>query len=220
MFHPAFQDFIKPQWRKIIETLKHDGGLPVAELARRTAGSYMTVKTHCEELAEAGYLARTRLPRAAVGRPEIFYSLAGKADALFPLAGIAFAIEMLEELRAMHGESAPERLLNRHFGKTGERHAAVVGRDGDLVARVIKLANLRHSEGHACRCDQDAGQPLRMVECHNPLQPVFERFPRAVMMELRMIEHVLGAGVRRSELPGTPHGSPRVVFEIPAGNTH
>ena len=43
--------------------IKLAGGLPVSELARRVGTSYMTAKTHCDELADAGYLIRTRLPR-------------------------------------------------------------------------------------------------------------------------------------------------------------
>jgi predicted ArsR family transcriptional regulator len=214
MFLPVFQDLIKPQWRLVIESLKLAGGLPVSELALRTGCSYMTVKTHCEELVESGYLIRTRLPRTAVGRPEIFYSLASKADALFPQAGVAFTLDLLDELRAMHGDSAPERLLFQHFIRLGERLAKPINKFTGVAEKAVKLASLRQQEGHASRCEQEPGQPLRIVEWHNPLQRVFERFPRAATMELRMIEQLLGARVGRREFPGGPQGTPRVVFEI------
>ena len=214
MLLPVFQDLLKPQWRLVIETLKLAGGLPVSELARRVGASYMTVKSHCDELADTGYLNRTRLPRTAVGRPEIFYSLSAKADALFPQAGMEFALDLLDELRAMHGESAPERLLFQHFSKLGERLEKSVSKLRTPAEKARKIASLRDKDGHASRCEPEPGQPVRIVEHHNPLQRVFERFPRAATMELRMIEQVLGSRVVRKELPAGPESTPRVVFEI------
>ena len=96
MLLPVFQDLIKPQWRAVLEELKLSGGLPVSELARRLDASYMAVKQQCEELKKLGYLDRSRIPRTAVGRPEIFYSLSVKADALFPEAGLRFTLEILQ----------------------------------------------------------------------------------------------------------------------------
>lgn len=214
MLLPVFKDLIKPHWRQVIESLKLSGGLPVSELARQTGCSYMTVKTHCEELVKTGYLIRTRLPRTAVGRPEIFYSLAGKADALFPQAGVDFTLDLLDELRAMQGDSAPERLLFQHFTKLGERLAKPIDKLTSVAEKASKLASLRQKDGHASRCEQEPDQPLRIVEWHNPLQRIFERFPRAVTMELRMIEQLLGTRVGRREFPSGPQGTPRVVFEI------
>lgn len=214
MLLPVFQDLLKPQWRLIIETLKLAGGLPVSELARCVGASYMTAKTHCDELADAGYLIRTRLPRTAVGRPEIFYSLAAKSDALFPPAGIEFTLDLLDELRVMHGESAPERLLFQYFSKLGERLEKSITKLRSPADKARKLAALREKDGHASRCEAQPGQPVRIVEYHNPLQRVFDRFPRAATMELRMIEQVLGSRVIRNELPAGPESTPRVVFEI------
>jgi predicted ArsR family transcriptional regulator len=214
MLLPVFQDLIKPQWRLIIETLKTAGGLPVSDLARRIGTSYMTLKTHCDELADAGYLIRTRLPRTVVGRPEIFYSLSAKADALFPQVGIEFTLDLLDELRVMHGESAPERLLFQHFSKLGERLEKSVSKLRSPADKARKLATLRDKDGHASRFEAEPGQPVRIVENHNPLQRVFERFPRASAMELRMIEQILGTRVIRRELPAGSDSAPCVVFEI------
>ena len=214
MLLPVFQDLLKPQWRLIIETLKLSGGLPVSELARLIGTSYMTAKTHCDELADTGYLVRTRLPRTVVGRPEIFYSLSAKADALFPQAGMEFILDLLNELRSMHGESAPERLLFQHFSRLEEHFGKSLSKLRSPTEKARKLAALREKDGHASRCETKAGQPLRIVEHHNPLQRIFERFPRAATMELRMIEQVLGTRVTRTEFPAGPENTPRVVFEI------
>lgn len=214
MLLPVFKDLVKPQWRKVIEALKGSGGLSVGELARQCGGSYMAVKTHCEDLTKAGYLIRTRLPRTEVGRPEILYSLAAKADGLFPQAGVDFTLELLDELKRLHGDSAPDKLLFQYF----QRRLEILGATQDplpsLADRVVKLTALREKAGCICRCEFDEGGPIRIVEVHNPLQRVFERYPRAVAMELRMLEQWFGTRVVRRELPGGRDVPPRVVFEI------
>jgi predicted ArsR family transcriptional regulator len=214
MLLPVFRDLIKAQWLAVIELLKRHGGMPVSEIARQTGASYMTAKSHCDQLADAGYLIRTRLPRAEVGRPEIFYSLAEKADALFPQAGADFSLDLLEELRAMHGESAPERLIFQHFAKAAARWEKALEKTANATSRARKLAALRTRDGYASEFTQDPGGPARIVEYHNPLQRVFERFPRVVAMEQRMLEQLLGCRVTRHEIAGGPETTPRVVFDL------
>ena len=174
----------------------------------------MAVKTHCEELTKAGYIVRTRLPRTEVGRPEIFYSLATKADALFPQAGADFTLELLEEVRLMFGESAPDKLLFQHFQKQTERLAKPLEKIQLIAEKAVRLAALREKSGCAGFCKQEPGEPIRIVELHNPLQRIFERYPRAAAMELRMLEQVLGSRLVRRELPGGRKTTPCVVFEI------
>lgn len=214
MLLPGFRDLLKPQWRLVLEALKTSGGLAVSELSRTTGGSYMAVKTHCDDLTQAGYLIRTRLPRTAVGRPEIFYSLAAKADGLFPQAGVDFTLDLLDELKLMFGENAPDKVLFQHFQKRLARLAQGFATLQSPAQRAAKLVMLRGRDGCLGRCEGGADEPLRIVEFHNPLQALFARYPRAIAMELRMIEQLLGTRVVRRELPGGRETPPRVVFEI------
>ena len=213
MLLPVFNDLLKPQWRTVLEELKRSGGLPVSELARQSGGSYMAVKIHCEALTKAGYLLRTRLPRTEVGRPEIFYSLAAKADRLFPQAGVDFTLDLLDELKRAQGASAPEKLLYQYFQHRLERLGHPQDPPPALAARVAKLVALRAKDGCVCHGEEDAAG-LRLVELHNPLQRLFEVYPRAVAMEHRMLEQWLDARLVRRELPGGREAPPRVVFEI------
>lgn len=214
MLLPVFKDLIKAPWRLVLEELKRAGGLPVSELARKTGGSYMAVKTHCEDLTRAGYLIRTRLPRTAVGRPEIFYSLAVKADGLFPQAGVDFTLGLLDELKLMYGESAADKLLFQYFQKRQEQLGKQLEALPSPAQRAVKLAALRTMDGCANHCDPVAGGPIQIVEYHNPLHRVFERYPRAIGMELRMLEQLIGTRVTRQSLPAGRETPPRVVFEI------
>lgn len=213
MFLPVFQDLIKPQWRAVLAELKLSGGVPVSELARTLDISYMAAKQQCEDLKEAGYLDRSRVPRTAVGRPEIFYSLSAKADDLFPQAGVSFTLGLLEEVKALFGESGPEKVFYRYFQTQQEHLQQQLAKTPGLVDRVVKLAALRVKGGCCCQCKPGDGVMI-LEEIHNPLQRVFECYPRVVGMELRMLEQLLGTRVARRELSGGRTGQPRVIFEV------
>jgi predicted ArsR family transcriptional regulator len=215
MLLPVFQDLIKPQWRAVLEELKHSGGLPVTDLARQVDASYMAVKQHCEDLKKLGYLDRSRVPRTVVGRPEIFYSLSAKADALFPQAGVSFTLDLLDELKSLLGDNTPDKLFFQHFQKQQEKWQVLFANGQSLPEKATKLAALREKEGCHVRCKVDPENGVSIEEFHNPLQRVFERYPRAVAMEQRMIEQLLGTRVNRRELNGGRNGQPRVIFEVP-----
>jgi predicted ArsR family transcriptional regulator len=214
MLLPVFQDLIKPQWRAVLEELKFSGGLPVSELARRVDASYMAVKQHCEELKKLGYLDRSRIPRAAVGRPEIFYSLAGKADALFPEAGLRFTMEILQGMKALFGEKMPEKLFFHYYQNQQQKWLPFLTVEQSPAEKAAKLVTLRNKEGCVGRSGEMPEGGLCIEEFHNPMQRIFEAYPRAAAMEHRMIEQLLGTRVVRREVSGGRSGQPRVVFEI------
>ncbi|MDB6077327.1 MAG: Transcriptional regulator ArsR family [Akkermansiaceae bacterium] len=214
MFLPGFRDLVKDTWVKVIEELKISGGLPVSDLSRRLETSYMGMKDQCEALLKAGYLERWRLPRKEVGRPEIMYRLGPKADALFPQAGIGLSLELLESSRALFGESAPERLLLQYFGQLRERWRPKLAKAKSMVEKATLLANLREKEGCFGRCKYDPQKGFRIEEYHHPLLPVFEVYPTAIMLELRMMEELLGSKVQRTEVPGGRAGPARVDYEV------
>jgi predicted ArsR family transcriptional regulator len=213
MFLPIFHDLVKPQWRAVIEELKRSGSLPVSALARQLDISYMAAKQHCEDLKKIGYLERTRIPRSSVGRPEIFYSLSAKADALFPQAGVDFTLDLLEEVKLLHGDSTPDKLLFQHFQKQQEKWATHLTKFSSLAEKAQKLAVLREQNGCSARCTLMENGGISLEEFHNPLQRIFEHYPRAITMEQRMIEQLLGVRVTRQELDSGRQGQPRVIFE-------
>jgi predicted ArsR family transcriptional regulator len=214
MFLPGYKDLAKAGWIAVIEELKHAGQLPVPQLATRLGISYMAAKQHCEALCKLGYVARSRVPRRVVGRPEVFYRLTAKADLIFPQAGVAFSLELLEGLRALFGESAPERLLYQYFQRLQERWQPRLAKAKSLVERATLLAGLREQTGCFCRCQYDPKKGFRIEEYHHPLAPLFAAYPRAAGMELRLLEGLLGTRVTRREIAGGPHGPARVDYEV------
>jgi len=214
MFSPGVRELIRPQWVKLVEELKRTGGSAVPALAEVIGMSYMGTKQHCEALKKAGYVESWRVPRTQVGRPEVLYRLTPKADALFPGPAVSVLLGMLEAARALYGDMAPERLLRQHFEQQRSAWLAKVQRGKSLVERATRLADLREKEGCVNRCRFDSTRGFRIEELHHPLRSVFAAYPRAALIELRMIEELLVAKVTRREVAGGRGGPARVDFEI------
>jgi len=216
MLLPVFKDLIKPQWRKIFEELKLSGPLPVSELSRRVGASYMAVKQQCEKLQKIGYLARRRMPRTEVGRPEIFYHLAEPAYALFPQAGMSFTLELLDGLRQLYGESFADKLLFQYFEKQQEAWQKRLEKYPSLVEKVQKLLAMREKEGCLMRWEHDPASGFKIEILHHPLQQIFDHYPRAIAMEQRMLEQLIGSRITRREELAHAGLAAHVILEIAA----
>lgn len=215
MLLPVFQDLIKPRWRKVLEELKLSGPLPVSELSRRVDASYMAVKQQCEELKNIGYLARRRVARTEVGRPEIFYQLTESAGALFPQAGMSFTLELLDSLKVLYGESFADKLLFQYFEKQQSDWQKRLEKFPTLVEKTRKFLNQRANEGYLMRWDYDPSFGFKVEVYHNPLQRVLDHYPRTIAMEHRMMEEVLGCRILRREATLPAENTGKVVLEIP-----
>jgi len=216
MLLPVFQDLIKPRWRKVLEELKLSGPLPVSELAIRIGASYMAVKQQCEELKGIGYLARRRVARTEVGRPEIFYHLTEMSDGLFPQAGMSFTLELLDSLKVLYGETFADKLLFQYFEKQQNDWQKRLGKLSTLVEKTQKFLTLRAKEGYLMRWEYDPGSGFKIEIHHNPLQRVFDLYPRTIAMEHRMLEQILGCRILRREPSVAAESTGKLILEIPA----
>lgn len=185
----------KPHWFEILELIKCSGGVSVGELADTLGMSYMGVKKHCLAMQKLGWLDTWRNPKA-VGRPEKLYRLTEKAAPLFPQIGNDVCLSILEAAGQLETNAA-EKLLLAFFRAQLERLSSVV--TGDSVQeRAEKLSTARNASGHYSRCLWTEEEGLRIEEFHQPLQPLFERYPTLERMEVQMFERLLGARVERS----------------------
>lgn len=185
----------KPHWFEIMELIKCSGGLSVGELAESMGMSYMGVKKHCLAMQKLGYLDTWRSPKL-VGRPEKLYRITGKSAPLFPSIGDEICLSILEAATQLETNGA-EKLLFSFFRARTEQLATVV--TGDSVQeRAEKLAAARSTAGHYSRCVYSEDEGLRIEEFHNPLQPLFEKYPTLERMEAQMFERLLGARVERT----------------------
>ncbi|MGJ8696110.1 MAG: helix-turn-helix transcriptional regulator [Verrucomicrobiaceae bacterium] len=215
MFDQAHQDTMRSSYADILAALKRSDGMPISDLSRELGKSYMGIKQHCLKLTEMGYLEEWRVPREKkeVGRPEKLYRLTRKCDSLFPSAGVELSLSVLESVKSVYGESAPEKLLFHHFHQLQERWLAKVRAGKSMVEKATRLADVRDKEGWFSRCHYDPESGFRIEEFHNPLAKIYEVYPNAVRMEVQMMEKVLGTRIVR-KIAATGKGRKRVIYEI------
>jgi len=185
----------KPHWFEIMELIKCSGGLSVGELAEKMGMSYMGVKKHCLAMQKLGYLDTWRSPKA-VGRPEKLYRLTEKAAPLFPGVSSDVCLSILEVATQLETNGAEKLLFS--FFRTRTEHLATVVTGDSVQERAEKLAGARSAAGYYSRCVYSEEEGLRLEEFHNPLQPLFDKYPTLERMEAQMFERLLGARVERT----------------------
>jgi predicted ArsR family transcriptional regulator len=209
MFVKTIRDISRPHWFPIIDAVKRSTGLSVPELAKKLDMSYMGVKKHCLSLEKLGYLDTWRRPKV-VGRPEKLYRLTEKANGLFPQIGNEVTLSLLEAATQADANAA-EKLLFAYFNRQTESLMKKVR--GDTVAeRAASLAKIREQAGHLSECVYSREDGLCIVEYHNPLQALFDRYPTLDRMEEQQIERILNAPVDR--IVDKASGLRRVIFKI------
>ncbi len=221
MFSKSHREMMRPSYAAILEALKRSDGMPISDLARELKMSYMGIKQHCLNLVEMGYLREWRVPREKkeVGRPEKLYQLTNQCDELFPVAGVALSLAILEGVKSLYGESAPEKLLLQHFQNLQNQWTPKIRAGKSLVEKATRLSDLRDQHGWFSRCHYDPEIGFRIEEFHNPLTPVYTSYPNAVRMEVQMMEKLLGTKIDRSEV-STGKGRRRIVFKIATLGVH
>lgn len=215
MFAHGVRDIIKPLWVSLMEQCKIHGSVTIPFLVEKLDMSYMGVKQQCEALHKLGYLDRLRVARTEVGRPEISYRLSAKSDTLFPQAGTPFTLELLQLLKPMFGDNAPEKILRHYFEEKKSQLLPRMLRAKSIIEKATLLTAMREKDGCFCRCAYEAGKGLRIQEFHHPLWAVFSAYPSAVQMELRMMEELLGSRLERREISAGRSSVARVEFLIP-----
>ncbi len=213
MFSQALRDIARPTYAEILETLKRSDGMAVSELAKELKMSYMGVKQHCVNLEKKGYLKTWRVPRTQVGRPEKLYRLTEACDDLFPQAGASLTLNLLQGVKQLYGESAPEKMLFHHFEDQRQRWSEKMRGISSVAEKATKLAELRDAEGCFSKCTYEANEGLRIEEYHHPMSMIYEVYPSAVRMEVQMMEQLLGTRMARKNIDGGK-GRELIVYDI------
>ncbi|MFD2277055.1 helix-turn-helix transcriptional regulator [Rubritalea spongiae] len=213
MFSEAFRDLTKPHVLNIMEALKKSQGMTVTELSKAVELSYMGAKQHCEKLEALGFLKTWRVPRKAAGRPEKLYILTEKCSSLFPQAGVDLSLNVMEGVKRFFGDSAPEKILFHHYEQQKRKWAAHVSRGKSMVEKATRLVELREKSGVFCQCHYTRDGGFRIEEYHHPMQEIFDKYPSAILQEVRMMEQLLGTRVERKVQP-LEKGGELVVYRI------
>lgn len=180
---------------EVLEALARDSPRTVKNLSEELGLSYMGIKSQCLVLEKSGYLD-SRRKRRSQGRPEVLYFLADRAHELFPSHGFPLTFSLLEHIARLHGKQAPLKLLFLHFQSKTETYLAQIN-GSSPTERAKQLAVLRSAEGYYCRLIP--GPPAMLVDGHDPLAPLFKKFPEAAAFETEALSKVIGVHLERKD---------------------
>ena len=98
------------------------------------------------------------------------------------------------------GGNAPEKLIISYLNNKVRYYQHHI-KGTNLLERATSFAIIRNREGFLCVCEnnQDSTAKVQIIEYHNPLREIFEKYPAASRTEQTMIEHSLGCSLSRKE---------------------
>lgn len=176
----------------VIETLSQSGPLPVAAIATAARLSPIAIRYHLGLLARDGLIVQQAAePHGKVGRPQVTYALADRAQERLPKKYHALAVELLDEVSASLGAKQARALLRR-----AGRHAAATApspRPGaGIQARLNRATKFLTARGYMARWEKSNDQFLLNV-CNCPFHQVAPEHREVCDMDIALIGVLLDA---------------------------
>ncbi len=211
--------------QRIVEFLQTVPSATAPELARLTSVSDAAVRQHLEHLEAAG-VVRRQSPGADGdqrhrGRPAVRWILdrgAATTDgfaAAFPDRHDELALDLIVAMRAELGDAALERVLARRGAQQSARYRREIG-EGDLAARVTRLATLRDAEGYRAEVLSGDDGSIVLAEHHCPIDQAARECGALCASELAVFQTTLGPAVRVERMQHAPSGDSRCSYRISA----
>ncbi|MEX0939109.1 MAG: winged helix-turn-helix transcriptional regulator [Pirellulales bacterium] len=180
----------------ILDLLRQDDGLSVAQLADKTGVTATAVRQRLNRLMGQGLIER-RVQRAARGRPSHQYLLTEKG---LRTAGTNYgdlAMTLWEEIRAIEDPEVRRGLLARIAEHMARAYAGQISGDS-IHEKMESVAHLFGERGIPLKVDVSGELPvLTALAC--PYPELAEKDRSVCAMERMMFSELLGSGVRLSD---------------------
>ena len=176
---------------RILEIIKEQGDVTVAELALKLVMAPVSVRHHLDVLQGENLICSPRVRRpGTVGRPQQIYALTEAANAYFPRNHESLAVRMLDEIKAV----LPPAQLHALFERMADgvaRDASPLPVDAPLEQRVEHAVDFLNEKGYLARCEKQDGHFL-LYTLNCPYAGVAEQHRELCAMDLRLMNHLLG----------------------------
>jgi predicted ArsR family transcriptional regulator len=185
-------EYTEAERPRTLDLLKIHGPANVPGLARRLGVNPNAVRQQLEALHREGLVA-VKTARRGVGRPTQLWSLTAKAEALFPQAYGAMAVDLMRRLREIDGEDKIAKLFARRTKDLLKEYRKRLAGRGE-ADRFRELARIRDKEGYMARPTRDG-----LTEHHCPIAALAKEFPVLCTYEKLLFEAALGMKVERTQ---------------------
>ena len=175
---------------RILYLLKTRGDRSAAQLAAELGMTSMGARQHLAALHEAGLVAFT-LVSAGRGRPGRLWSLTLAGDARFPDRHADVSVMLIEQVRSQLGEAALDAVISAHETHQKALYAwALEGARGGADV-MLRLAQLRTSEGYMAQASELENGEWLLVENHCPICAAAAACQGFCRAELSVFRHLL-----------------------------
>jgi len=191
--------------REILSLIKRRGPMTVQELSRTLEITPMGVRQHLAILERDGYI-QSDGTRRGQGRPSRLYGITPEGDKLFPRTYEQLAHTLLDDLRAVGGETKVDELFEHRRRRLLEQYRGrMAGKE--FREKVAVLAQAREEEGYLAEHAQLDRERFVLIEHNCPIRAVAEAYPQVCRCEMTLFADALGTEVVRTDhiLSGAPH---------------
>lgn len=200
---------------RVLMVLKMHGALTSAQVGKQLAITGEAARQQLARLMVDGLVEEERRASGR-GRPAVYWHLSDKAQARFPDTHAALTVEILNNISAVLGEDALEKIISAREVSTETLYRAEMTDCPDLPARVHKLAELRAEEGYMATVEELENGVLRLIENHCPIcaaASICQGFCRA---EMEVFKAILGPQTRIERSEHILNGGRRCTYMISA----
>lgn len=182
---------MQPTRFRILEIIKEQGDVTVAELAHRLDMAPVSVRHHLDVLQGENLISSPRVRRpGTVGRPQQIYALTDAASAYFPRNHESLAARMLDEIKTV----LPAEQLHALFERMADgvaRDVHPLPEDASLDQRIDHAVDFLNERGYLARSEKQDDHYL-LVTLNCPYAGVAEQHRELCAMDLRLMNHLLG----------------------------
>ncbi|HWE25754.1 MAG TPA: winged helix-turn-helix transcriptional regulator [Myxococcales bacterium] len=185
--------------QSILEALKRDGPLAIAQLAERLGMSGEAVRQQLVQLQREGWIEalRERGPARHSGRPPARYRLSQAGDNVFPKHYDSLMVAVIDAVASELGPAALERILSRLTdARVRQWEPRLVGKS--LRERVEALRGVYEGEDPFMEVEEVAGG-FRLVEHNCPFLNVAMERPAVCSVTVSLLSRLLGVTVVREQ---------------------
>ena len=197
----------------LLDRLKSEGPQDVRALSAFLEVSEIAVRQHLAGLEAGGQVESRRSPRP-VGRPAMLWRLTDAAQARYPDAHSDLALDLIADMRALFGEDAMDRLLERRSHRQIGVYGARMKTGRSLKARLEALAEMRSREGYMAEVTRDADGAWLLVENHCPVCHAARACSGLCRQELEIFRTVLGDDVTVERTDHILAGARRCAYRV------
>jgi predicted ArsR family transcriptional regulator len=198
--------------RALIDSLKQEGPLDAAGLARRLGISAMAVRQHLYDLQGEGLVTHEAEARP-VGRPAKLWALTPAADRFFPDGHAEFTVGLIDTLKRAFGDDGLDKLLKLRGRDQVAAYRAKLDRQPSLPKKLQALAEIRTDEGYMAGVEKTAGGYL-LVENHCPVCAAAAACTGLCKLELEVFQKSLGRDVKVERLDHILAGARRCAYLV------